>query len=390
MSKRDYYEILGVEKNADQTVIKKAYRKIALKFHPDRNPDDKAAEDKFKEAAEAYEVLSDEQKRARYDRYGHAGMGGQGGFSGGGHGMTMEDIFEQFGDVFGGGGGSPFDTFFGGSRGGGRRSSGRGEQGSDIRIKVALTLEEMANGVNKKIKIKKNVTCGTCAGSGAKSASATKTCETCQGGGYVRQVKNTFLGAMQTTTTCPSCQGTGSTITEKCGTCRGDGRTKGDDTVEFDIPPGVEDGIQLSVRGKGNAGRRKGPSGDLLVVIEQKEGSPLKRDGINLLYDLYINFVDATLGTHVEVPTLNGRVKIKIPAGTQSGKIFRLKGKGMPSLQSYQKGDQLIYVNVWTPKQVNKEEEALLEKLRDMPNMNPSPESSEKGFFEKMKEYFSG
>jgi molecular chaperone DnaJ len=385
MAKRDYYEVLGVEKGSDVSAIKKAYRKIALKYHPDRNPDDKASEEKFKEAAEAYEVLSDENKRARYDRYGHAGVDGQTGFSGS-EGMTMEDIFRQFGDIFGDSG-SPFDSFFGRGGGGGRRPSG--EQGSNIRIKVGLTLEEISQGVKKKIKVKKQVNCRNCGGSGAKDASARQTCQTCHGSGYVRQVRSTFLGTMQTTTACPNCQGTGQMITEHCGVCRGDGRVQQQETIEFDIPAGVEEGMQLSLRGKGNAGKRGGPAGDLLIVIQEKEHDALKRDGANLLYDLYLNFADAALGTQVEVPTLGGKVKIKIPAGTQSGKIFRLKGKGLAVLQSYGKGDQLIYVNIWTPKKLNSKEKALMEQLRGMPNFQPMPSKSEKGFFEKMKEYFS-
>ncbi|KGE84918.1 molecular chaperone DnaJ [Phaeodactylibacter xiamenensis] len=387
MAKRDYYEVLGVNKDADEGVIKKAYRKLALKYHPDRNPDDKEAEEKFKEAAEAYEILSDSQKRARYDRYGHAGVSGNsggGGFSGGG--MTMEDIFQQFGDIFGDGG-SPFDSFFGGGAGRGRARSA-GQRGSNLRIKVALTLEEIASGVTKKIKVKKEVTCTSCNGSGAKDSSSVKTCTTCRGAGYVRQVKNTFLGQMQTTVTCPTCNGSGQQVTAKCTTCGGDGRMQGEETMEIEIPAGVEEGMQLSLRGKGNAGAKGGPAGDLLINIEEKPHDHLQRDGMNLVHELYLNFADAALGTSVEVPTIDGRVKIKVPAGTQSGKIFRLKGKGLPSVQSYGKGDQLIHVNVWTPKKLSDEDREVLEKIRQMPNFNPQPGKSEKGFFEKMKDYF--
>jgi molecular chaperone DnaJ len=387
MAKRDYYEVLGVNKDADEGVIKKAYRKLALKYHPDRNPDDKEAEEKFKEAAEAYEILSDSQKRARYDRYGHAGVSGNsggGGFSGGG--MTMEDIFQQFGDIFGDGG-SPFDSFFGGGAGRGRSRSA-GQRGSNLRIKVALTLEEIASGVTKKIKVKKEVTCTSCNGSGAKDSSSVKTCTTCRGAGYVRQVKNTFLGQMQTTVTCPTCNGSGQQVTAKCTTCGGDGRMQGEETMEIEIPAGVEEGMQLSLRGKGNAGAKGGPAGDLLINIEEKPHDHLQRDGMNLVHELYLNFADAALGTSVEVPTIDGRVKIKVPAGTQSGKIFRLKGKGLPSVQSYGKGDQLIHVNVWTPKKLSDEDREVLEKIRQMPNFNPQPGKSEKGFFEKMKDYF--
>lgn len=390
MAKRDYYEVLGVSKSAETAAIKKAYRKLAIKYHPDKNPDNKEAEAKFKEAAEAYEVLSDEQKRARYDRFGHAGVSG--GPSGGGGfrgGMTMEDIFQQFGDIFGeSGGGSPFESFFGGSAGRGQRR-GTGQRGSNLRIKVALTLEEIANGVTKKIKVRKQVTCDTCNGSGAKDSDSVQTCTTCRGAGYVRQVKNTFLGQMQTTVTCPTCNGSGQQVTAKCPKCNGDGRVKGEETLEIEIPAGVEEGMQLSMRGKGNIGANGGPAGDLLMNIVEKEHDHLQRDGMNLIYELYLNFADAALGTSIEVPTIESWVKIKVPAGTQSGKIFRLKGKGLPSVQAYGKGDQLIHVNVWTPKKVNEEEQVLLEQLRDMPNFSPQPGKSDKGFFEKMKDYFN-
>ncbi len=388
MAKRDYYEVLGVPKNADESAIKKAYRKKALQFHPDKNPNDKSAEEKFKEAAEAYEILSDAQKRARYDRYGHAGVnngaGGRGGF---GNGMTMEDIFAQFGDIFGDNS-SPFESFFGGNARGGRRRA-TGKRGSNLRIKVALSLDEIANGVNKKIKVKKQVTCKTCSGSGAKDSSSVKQCTTCRSSGYVRQVKNTFLGQMQTTTACPTCQGSGSMVTAKCGSCRGDGHVMDEERIEIDIPAGVENGMQLSMRGKGNAGSKGGPPGDLLISIEEKPHPSLQREGMNLIYELYLNFADAALGCNIEVPTINGLVKIKVPPGTQSGKIFRLKGKGLPSVQSYGTGDQLIHINIWTPKKITDEERRLLEKLRKMDNFKPDPGKSEKGFFDKMKDYFA-
>nr|MBS0037731.1 molecular chaperone DnaJ [Saprospiraceae bacterium] len=389
MAKRDYYEILGVSKDADTVAIKKAYRKVALKFHPDKNPDDKTAEEKFKEAAEAYEVLGNPDKKARYDRFGHAGVDPNGGFGGGrrGHGgMTMEDIFNQFGDVFGEGG-SPFESFFRGGGGGTRR--GGGQRGTNLRIKVALTLEEVAKGVTKKIKVKKQRTCSQCSGSGAKDASSKKTCGSCGGSGYVRQVRNTFLGQMQTTTTCPTCNGVGQVTTAKCTQCRGEGRVFGEETISMDIPGGVEQDMQLNMRGKGNAGMNGGPPGDLLIHIEVKPHEYLKRDGSNLLYDLYLNFADAGLGTSVEVPTLEGRVKIKIPAGTQAGKVLRLKGKGLPSVQSYGVGDQLIYVNLWTPKKLTEEERKLLERMKKMDNFSPKPGKSERGFFDKMKDLFS-
>jgi len=389
MAKRDYYEVLGVTKSAEAGEIKKAYRKVAMKFHPDKNPNDKAAEDKFKEAAEAYEVLSDLDKKARYDRHGHAGVdpnmgGGRGGFRGG---MTMEDIFDQFGDVFGNSG-SPFESFFGG---GSRRSGGQrtGQRGSNLRIKVSLTMEEIADGVTKKIKVKKQAACDTCDGSGAKNSSSVKTCASCGGSGYVRQVKSTFLGQMQTTTACPGCNGSGQTITASCATCKGEGRKYNEETIEIEIPAGVEEGMQLSMRGNGNAGKNGGPAGDLLINIKEKEHETLVRDGQNVIFDLFLNFADAALGTSVEVPTLNGKVKIKIPNGTQAGKIFRLRGKGLPSVQSYNKGDQLINVNIWTPKKLSAEEEKILEKLRTSKNFEPNPGKSDKGFFERMKDYFN-
>jgi molecular chaperone DnaJ len=390
MAKRDYYEILGVGKDADQAAIKKAYRKEALKYHPDKNPDNKEAEEKFKAAAEAYEVLGNPEKKARYDRYGHAGVDPNANFGGGrrGHGgMTMEDIFEQFGDVFGEGG-SPFESFF---RGGGGQSRSRtgGKRGSNLRVKVSLSLEEIAKGANKKIRVKKQLTCDQCSGSGAKDSSSRKTCSTCGGSGFVRQVRNTFLGQMAATTTCPACNGVGEVTTAKCTKCRGEGRVYGQETISIDIPAGVEQDMQLNMRGKGNAGMNGGPAGDLLIHIEEKPHDFLKRDGKNLLYDLYLNFADAALGTSVEVPTLDGRVKVKIPSGTQAGKVFRLKGKGLPSVQSYGTGDQLIYVNIWTPKKLTDEERELLLKLKDMPNFSPNPGKSERGFFEKMKDMFS-
>lgn len=383
-NKRDFYEILGVDKNADQAAIKKAYRKVALKFHPDRNPDDKSAEDKFKEAAEAYEILSDEDKKARYDRYGHAGVDGnaRGGQAGG---MNMEDIFEHFGDIFGDGG-SPFESFFGG---GGRRSGGsRGQRGSNLRIKVALTLEEIAKGITKKIKIKKQSGCDQCGGSGAKDANAVSTCGTCKGSGYVRQIKSTFLGQMQTTGACPTCNGAGQTITATCAKCKGDGRQYAEEMQEIEIPAGVAEGMQLSMRGRGNAGKSGGPAGDLLIVIEEIPSEHFHRDGNNIVYDLFLNFADAALGTSVQVPTLDGRVKIKIPAGSPAGKIFRLKGKGIPEVQGYKKGDQLINVNIWTPKNLSNEEKELLEKMREMSGFAPAPDKNEKGFFERMKDLF--
>jgi molecular chaperone DnaJ len=385
MAKRDFYEILEVQKNADADTIKKAYRKVAMKYHPDRNPDDKSAEDKFKEAAEAYEILSDADKRARYDRYGHDAVTGNargGGFQGG-H-MNMEDIFSQFGDVFGDEG-SPFGSFFGG----GSRGTQSGQKGSNLRIKVSLSLEEIDKGVNKKIKVKKQIKCVTCSGSGAKDAASVKSCGTCQGSGYVRQIRNTFLGQMASTGVCPKCSGSGKTITAACNSCKGEGINMDNDTIDIDIPAGVEGGMQLSMRGKGNAGKNGGPAGDLLITIEEQAHESFTRDNMNVIHDLFINFADAALGTSVEVPTLDGRVKLKIPAGTQGGKILRLKGKGLPSVQEHGKGDQLINVNIWTPKDLTNEEKDMMEKLRSSKNFKPNPSKEDKGFFDRMKEMFS-
>lgn len=382
MAKRDYYEVLGVDKNASAQEIKKAYRKLAIKYHPDKNPDDKAAEEKFKEAAEAYEVLSNDDKKAKYDRFGHAGMGGSAGFGGGG--MNMDDIFSQFGDIFGGAGGF---SGFGGFSGGGQRGR-RVNRGSNIRVKVKLDLKDIVNGVEKKIKVKKYVTCNDCSGSGAEGGSGFETCDQCNGTGQVTRVTNTFLGQMQTSTTCPKCGGDGKIITNKCNTCHGDGIIKDDETIELKIPAGVEDGMQLSVSGRGNMGARNGVAGDLIVLIEEEEHPELKRDGNNILYDLYIPFPDAILGTEVTVPTVNGKAKIKIEEGTQGGKVLRLRNKGIPNVNGYRTGDQLININVWTPQNLSKEDKKIIEGLRGNKSFEPDPTEQDKGFFERMKDYF--
>ena len=384
MSKRDYYEILGVSKSSSADEIKKSYRKVAMQFHPDRNPGDKEAEEKFKEAAEAYEVLSDQDKRAQYDRFGHAGVNGRGG--GGAHGMNMDDIFSNFGDIFGD---DIFGSFFGGGgrqRGGGRA---RGTRGSNLRIKLKMNYEEIAKGANKTIKVKKYTTCSACTGSGAKDKNAIQNCGTCNGTGQVRKVTNTFLGQMQTVGTCPTCNGEGSTITSKCTSCKGEGRVYTEETINIDIPAGVQDGMQLSLSGKGNAGERGGAPGDLIVLIEEEQHPELQRDNLNVIYDMHISFTDAVFGANPEVPTIDGRAKIKIPAGTQSGKIFRLKGKGFPAINSYERGDQLIHVNVWTPQTLTTEEKEMMEKLKDAKNFQPQPEKNEKSFYAKVKEMFS-
>lgn len=383
MSKKDYYDVLGVSKSATADEIKKAYRKLAIKYHPDKNPNDKTAEEKFKEGAEAYEVLSNPEKKQRYDQFGHAGMGGAAG-GGYGGGMNMEDILSRFGDVFGGSG-HPFDSFFGGSQSrGGRKTT----KGSNLRIKVKLTLEEIANGVEKKIKVNKQISCKTCNGTGAKDKSSVNICQTCGGSGAVRRVTNTILGQMQTTVTCPTCHGSGQQITSKCNACHGEGITRGEETITINIPAGVADGMQLSMSDKGNAAPNNGIAGDLIILIEELPHETLKREANNIVYDLRLNFIDAVLGTSVEVPTIDGKAKIKIEPGTQSGKLLRLKGKGLPEINSYRRGDEIIHINIWTPKALSGEERAILEKLKNSPNFKPQPGKNEKSFFEKMKEYF--
>ncbi len=384
MSKRDYYDILGVSKSADAGELKKAYRKMALKFHPDKNPGDDTAEEKFKEAAEAYEVLSDADKRARYDQYGHQGVRGAG--MGGGQHMSMDDIFSHFGDIFGDvfGGGGGFSGF-----GGGPQRRRRVNRGSNLRVKVKLSLQEIANGVEKKIKLQKYLRCNVCHGSGAERGTSKSTCPTCQGRGQVTKVTSTFLGQMQTASTCPNCGGEGEIITHKCTNCQGNGIVKGEEVVNFKIPPGVAEGMQLSVSGKGNYAARGGVPGDLLVLIEEEDHTDLLRDGNNLLYDLYVNFADSALGTSVDIPTIDGKAKIKITPGTQGGKVLRLKGKGLPDVNGYGRGDLLVNVNVWTPKHLSKEERSILEKLKTSPNFKPSPSSKDKSYFDRMREFFS-
>lgn len=370
--KKDYYEILGVSKGATEAEIKKAYRKKAIEFHPDKNPGDKEAEEKFKEAAEAYEILSDADKRARYDQYGHAAFDGAGGFGGGGH-MNMDDIFSQFGDIFGSAFGGGFSGFGGG--GGQRRS-----KGSNLRIKVKLTLEEIANGVEKKVKVKRKV----------QAPGVTyKTCGTCNGTGQVVRVTNTILGRMQTASPCSTCGGMGQSIDSKPNNADAQGMILEDETVSIKIPAGVVDGMQLKVSGKGNDAPGNGISGDLIVAIEEIEHEFLKREGENLHYDLYISYPEAVLGVSKDIEAVNGKVRIKLEEGIQSGKILRLKGKGIPSLNSYGNGDLLVHVNVWTPKNLSKEQKKFFEENLDHPNFAPKPEKSDKSFFEKVKDMFS-
>ncbi len=379
MAKRDYYEILGVQRGAPAEEIKKAYRKMALKYHPDKNPDDPTAEAKFKEAAEAYEVLSDADKRQRYDRYGHDGVkGGQGG---GGFNMSMEDIFSNFGDIFGGA--------FGDAFGFNARTRGhRVNRGTNLRVKVKLSLEEIAGGVEKKIKVSKYVPCDQCNGTGAEKGASMSTCPTCHGRGQVTRVTSTFLGQMQTTSTCPTCDGAGQVIGTKCNVCYGNGIVKGEEVISVRIPAGVAAGMQLSMTGKGNAAARGGMPGDLLILVEEQEHDYFTRDGNNLIYEHFISLPDAALGTSTDIPTLDGKARVKIEPGTQSGKVLRLKGKGLPDLNGYGRGDLLVNLSVWTPRNLTRDEQQILERLREAENFKPHPGKKDRGFFERMKDLF--
>ncbi|MFI3328279.1 MAG: molecular chaperone DnaJ [Rikenellaceae bacterium] len=385
-SKRDYYEVLGVSKSANADEIKKAYRKAAIKFHPDKNPDDKQAEESFKEAAEAYDVLSDDQKRARYDQYGHAGMGGAsgggaGGFGGfGGGGFSMDDIFSQFGDIFGG----HFSGGGGRSRGGGPRVN----RGSDIRVKVKLTLKEISEGVTKKLKISKMIACDKCGGSGAKDSNSYATCHTCNGTGYVTRVENSFFGRIQTQGVCPTCNGTGKVITDKCDKCHGQGAIKGEEVVEIKIPAGVGEGMALNVSGKGNAAIHGGVNGDLQVIIEEEHNPELVRAGNDLIHNLNIPVTTAILGGTVEIPTIDGRAKIKIAEGTHAGKVLRLNGKGLPDVNGYGRGDILVVVDLTIPTGLTSEEKKLVEKLSDMKSFKKSASVEDQNIFERMKSFF--
>jgi len=381
MAKKDYYELLGVDKNVSQDDLKKAYRKLAIKYHPDKNPGDKEAEEKFKEIAEAYSVLSDPDKKARYDRFGHQGVNG--GFGGGGAGgFNMEDIFSQFGDIFGDS--SPFSSFFGG--GGGRRAV---RKGSDLRIKLKLNLEDVANGVEKKIKVKRYTSCKSCSGNGSKHGTSLQTCTTCNGTGQLKRVQQTMLGQMVTTNTCHTCNGEGKVVLERCEACFGEGRVLEEDMLSIKIPAGVAEGMQLSMSGKGNVPARGGVAGDLLIMIEEEEHPTLKRDGNNVAYDLMLNFADLALGADVEVPSIGNRVKINIKPGTQAGEVLRLKGKGIKDINGYGVGDQLIYVNVYTPKNLSPEEKEMLYKIKESQNFQPKAGNEGKGFFSKMKDFFN-
>ena len=386
MEKRDYYEVLGVSKTASDAEIKSAYKKMAIKYHPDRNPGDKEAEEKFKEAAEAYDVLRDPDKRARYDQFGHAGLNGAGGF-GGGASMNMEDIFSMFGDIFGGHGFGEAFSGFGGFGGGG----GRGKQqyrGADLRLKVKVSLNEVATGTTKKFKVRKNVTCTHCHGSGSEDGN-TETCSQCKGSGYVVRTVSTMLGRMQTQSACPKCGGTGKTIKNKCHVCQGEGIVSGEEVIEVRIPAGVMDGMVLNVEGKGHAGKQNGIPGDIQVYIEVEPYAELTRDNNNLIYNLLLDVPTATLGGSAEIPTLDGRVKIKIEPGTQPGKIMRLRGKGLPSVPGYGygNGDLIVNIGVYVPENLSKEEKEMFEKMKGSDNMLPS-NSQKQNFFNRFKKIF--
>ncbi len=396
MSKRDYYEILGVGKTSSKDEIKASYRKLALQYHPDRNPDNKEAEDKFKEATEAYEVLSDETKRKRYDQFGHQGLRGGADF---GQYSNINDIFSHFGDIFGnagaGGGGSIFDEIFGnmggarGGRGGARRQTG--ERGSDIKIRMPLTLEEIAKGVEKTVRVKKMQKCDTCNGSGAKPGTGLTTCGTCNGTGEIRQVSRSMFGQFINVSTCQTCGGTGQIVKDPCQTCEGEGRVKVEATIKVNIPAGVSEGNYIPMRGQGNAGRRGGEAGDALIIIEEKKHDYFVRNGNDILYNLTISYPDAALGGEVTVPTLEGSTVISIEAGTQPGTKITLRSKGIPQLNSYEKGNQTILVNVYVPTKLNAKEKTTLKELSKSPNIAPKPDENKdsKDFFDKVREVFS-
>ena len=389
--KRDYYEILGVEKSASAEELKKAYRKKAMEFHPDRNPGNKEAEEKFKEAAEAYDVLSTPEKRARYDQFGHAGMGGAGS-SGGGFSVDFDlnTIFERFGDLFGGHfGGGGFSDFVSGFGGGRRQSQQRVRKGSNLRVTVKMTLEEIANNAEKKLKIQKQIPCPQCNGQGAKDKADIVTCPKCKGSGHIMHQQRSMFGIMQQAVVCDQCQGEGTIIKNPCPNCHGTGTVKGEEIVTISIPAGVQSGMQLSMREKGNAAPRGGINGDLLVAIEEIPHDIFERDGNNLYLNFYISFPQAALGGSVDIPTLDGKARIKLAAGTQGGQVLRLQGKGLPDLQSHRKGDLIVNVNVWTPKTLSKEEREAIEKFIHSDNFTPKPGKSEKSFFNRVRQFFS-
>lgn len=384
MSKRDYYEILGVDRDAGTEQIKKAYRKMAMKYHPDRNPDDPDAEKKFKEAAEAFDVLKDPNKKARYDRYGHAGMRSGGFNEPDFQNVDFEDIFSRFGDIFGS------DIFGGGQRGRSRSRRSAGIPGDDMKIRLKLTLEEISEGIEKKIKIKKFVKCKECRGTGAATESDFMTCSTCSGTGEYRQVSRTMFGSFVNVQPCPTCNGEGRTIRNKCTACNGDGRVKGEETITVKIPSGVTNGNYITLRGQGNAGFRGGESGSVIILIEEQEHEYFERDGDHIFYDLQVSIPDAILGTEVEVPTLKGKAKLKIESGTQPGKMLRMKEKGIQGLNSFSRGDQYVRVNIFVPQKLTDEERKAISVLKNAENFDPTKHAdSSNGFFSRIKNIFS-
>ena len=389
MAKRDYYEVLGVEKNASADEIKKAYRKLAIQYHPDKNPGDKEAEEKFKEAAEAYSVLSDADKKARYDQFGHSGVEGAGPDFSGGFGNLNDILNDLFGGAFGGGFGGfgGFGGGFGGGRGGQKQQ--RVYRGRDIRVRVKLTLEEIAKGVEKEISIEKSVPCSECGGKGARNSSDIKTCSACNGTGQVQRVTNSIFGQTVTYSTCQQCGGEGKVVTNPCRTCGGTGLVRKRETIKVKIPAGVEAGMQLTIQGEGHAAKNNGINGDLLVVIEEQEHPDLKREGNNLYYTKVISLPDAILGADVEVPCLDGPYRIKVDAGTQSGTVVRLRNKGLPTVNGYGgTGDMYVKFAVWIPKKLDREDKAVIESLRDKESFKPNPSKEDKSFFDKIKDLF--
>ena len=379
MTKRDYYEILRINRNATKDEIKKAYRKLAMQYHPDRNPDDKEAEEKFKEAAEAYEILSHDDKRNNYDRFGHEGVRGSTfgseGFS------SVNDIFSHFSDIFGGS--SIFDEFFGGSQRGRTRRRGSGTPGSDMRVTLKLTLEEIATGISKKIKIKKQVKCNDCNGTGAQAGTSLKTCPVCNGAGEVKTVSRSVFGQFVNITACHNCNGEGQVVDSPCRKCSGDGRVQDEATINIEVPAGVQNGNYMTLRGEGNSGKRGGQSGDIIVVFQELPHDNFIRENDDIIYNLFVTFPQAALGAEVEVPTLTGKAMLKVDPGTQPGKMLKMKGKGIRHLNYSGSGDQIVRINVAIPQKLNSKEKEIIKKLSEMPNVKTSSEDEKKNFFSK-------